>query len=139
MTGNGYALSQETGARSQTILLVDDDPDVLELGQNVLGFFGYKVMAAASGAEAIQMYQTHTHEIGLVILDMVMPGLSGHQVLQELKRLNRDVHVLVVTGSYDRDDKAAMLAEGARLVLHKPYEIEELTHVVRQLFNSVPV
>ncbi len=80
----------------RTILLVDDDPLILELGRELLEHLGYRVETASDAAQALEVFQRQGAD--LVILDYRLPGMDGYQLLQELRALDAGVRVLVATG-----------------------------------------
>jgi CheY-like chemotaxis protein len=143
MIGSQLALSKEVSNGllkevsngRETVLLVDDDPLVLDIGWRILRRLGYRVLLATDGQEAVKVYREHSDEVALVILDVMMPKMNGREALGHLKRLNGGVKVLVVTGSYTEEVEAVMLAEGAEAILKKPYRVEELGGAVRQMLD----
>jgi PAS domain S-box-containing protein len=121
---------------SETILLVDDNPTVLEIGEEMLQLLGYAVLTAGSGGEALNLYQHHRERIDLVVLDMIMPELSGFDTYAALKKLNPDVDVLLSSG-YSIDSKASeMLELGCNGFLQKPFAVQELSHAVRAILDG---
>jgi PAS domain S-box-containing protein len=116
----------------ETILLVEDEGLVLELGQKTLERFGYRVLTARDGVEAIEVYQAHREEIALVILDVMMPRMGGREAFQELKRLNPAVKALMATGYHSAEvTTEELLGEGISGVVMKPYRIHKLAQAVR--------
>ncbi|MBW2099034.1 MAG: response regulator, partial [Deltaproteobacteria bacterium] len=81
-----------------TILLVDDEDMIVEVGQDMLTSMGYKVLPARSGKEAIEIYNANTDEIDMVILDMIMPDINGGDVYDTLKEINPEIKVLLSSG-----------------------------------------
>jgi PAS domain S-box-containing protein len=121
---------------SETILLVDDNPTVLEIGEEILRLLGYSVLTASSGGEALSLYQRHQQQIGLVILDMIMPGLSGHDTYAALKKLNPGVAVLLCSG-YSIDSQASeMLELGCNGFLQKPFAVQDISLTVRSILDG---
>jgi CheY-like chemotaxis protein len=120
----------------KTILLADDEPMALEVGRRILQCLGYQVIVARDGLEAVTLYRDRLHEIDLVILDVQMPRLNGPQAFEQIRTLNRDVKVLVVTGSYSEDIANDMLAQGVAAILQKPYQVDQLAQAVRQVLDS---
>jgi two-component system, cell cycle sensor histidine kinase and response regulator CckA len=81
------------------ILLVDDESVIRKLCRELLNHAGYRVLIAADGKEAIEVYKSRKHEIALVILDLVMPRMNGWKCLAELRKIDPSVCVLVWSGS----------------------------------------
>jgi signal transduction histidine kinase/CheY-like chemotaxis protein len=118
-------------AGTETILLVDDEEMVRELGQRVLELCGYTVLMAEDGVQALEVYQAHRGEIGLVVLDVVMPQMNGRECLRRLLEMDPRVKVLISTG-YTADNSAQeLVAEGALGVVEKPFRIRDFAVAVR--------
>ena len=114
------------------ILLVDDDAQVLETGQDVLQSLGYRVFCAANGLEAIALYKSHQHEIALVILDMVMPKMGGVEAAQQICAFDDRAKVIFSTG-YDKDRQENPTGfMDNKAILSKPYTIPELSRIIQQ-------
>jgi two-component system, cell cycle sensor histidine kinase and response regulator CckA len=121
---------------SELILLVDDNSTVLEIGEEMLQLLGYTVLTANSGGEAINLYQQHRDQIKLVILDMIMPGLSGYDTYIALKKINPSVAVLLSSG-YSIDSQASeMLELGCNGFLQKPFAVHEFSSTVRSILDG---
>lgn len=116
-----------------TILVVDDEAQVREVIARALSRCGYEVLKAANGKEAVECFGRRGSEIDLVILDMVMPQMNGHETLVRLKQMDPDVSALFITG-YTSDGQLRKLAEqGLAQVLEKPVDLKALTQRVREL------
>jgi PAS domain S-box-containing protein len=110
-----------------TILLVDDDVTVLEVGGMMLQRLGYDVVEAGSGKEAVALYEEKRETIDLVILDMIMPELGGGATFDQIKQINPGVKVLLSSG-YSREGQAnEIMARGCRGFIQKPFTLEELS------------
>jgi len=119
----------------ETILLVDDENIIINIGTEVLERLGYKVLTAGSGREAVRHYQRHTGDIDLVILDIIMPDMSGSKTYEALKEINPDVCVLLSSG-YSIDGEAKHLLEkGCSGFIQKPFNIKELSCRIRDVLN----
>ena len=109
------------------VLLVDDEEMIIEVGQPMLRKMGYNVMTATNGQEAIERYRRHRDRIEIVILDMIMPGMSGAAVFEGLKEIDPDVKVLLSSG-YSLTDKAQdILNRGGKGFIQKPFNVVELS------------
>jgi two-component system, cell cycle sensor histidine kinase and response regulator CckA len=109
-----------------TILLVDDDPLIRGLGQELLEHLGYRVETAGDGSEALEKFK-NLGIVDLVLLDYYLPGLTGPQVIRGVKALDRRARVLVASAAaFSARDMADLKAEGALGLIHKPYRITEL-------------
>lgn len=133
LTRRGAASDIDLVQGEGTLLVVDDEEQVREVIARVLGRCGYLVLKAASGQEAIDCYGRHSAEIDLVILDMVMPQMNGHETLVRLKQMDPNVTALFITG-YTSDGQLRKLAEqGLAQVLEKPVDLKVLSRRVREL------
>ncbi len=123
---------------SGTILLVDDEEMILEIGREFLEVLGYSVLTAESGYEALEVYKRYQDNIDLVLLDMIMPNMGGGEAYDHLKRINPDVKVLLSSG-YSIDGKASeILARGCNDFIQKPFNIMELSKKIRRIFQKAP-
>ncbi len=128
--------SEEILHGPETILLVDDEEMILEVGSEILRAMGYQVFSAKSGKEAVRIYQEHKGEIDLVILDMIMPGMSGGQTYDRLKELDPSVKVLLSSG-YSIDGEASeILRRGCDGFIQKPFNIKALSKKIRDLMDG---
>jgi two-component system cell cycle sensor histidine kinase/response regulator CckA len=118
-----------------TILLVDDDPTVLEVGGMMLQRLGYEVIEARGGKEAVSFYKEKQDTIDLVILDMIMPELGGGPTFDQLKRIEPEVKVLLSSG-YSREGQAnEIMARGCRGFIQKPFTMEELSQKTMEIIG----
>jgi signal transduction histidine kinase/CheY-like chemotaxis protein len=121
---------------SETILIIDDEPDILEIGKEMLEVLGYQVHSARNGSEAIDLYTKHKDRIHLVILDMVMPVMSGEQVYDSLIEINPDIRVLVSSGYSQSGPAEKILQKGCNGFIQKPFKIQLLSQAIRQVLNA---
>jgi PAS domain S-box-containing protein len=120
----------------ETILLVDDEKMVLEVGKRLLEKMGYRVVTAETGQEAVSIYQGCCKEIDMVILDMVMPGLSGSETFDQLWAADPTVPVLLASGYSERGKAEEIIERGCRGFLQKPFTPEALAQKVREILDS---
>jgi len=124
--------SSETIGGHETVLLVDDEEIITDVSGRLLEELGYRVLVAHSGDEALVVYNNRCSEIDLVIVDMIMPGMSGSETFDRLKAINPDVRVILSSG-YSVDGKAqAILDRGVRVFLQKPYRLDDLAQKIRE-------
>ena len=118
-----------------TILLVDDEDMVLEVGARLLEKLHYTVLKAENGRDAVALFTRHPDRIVLVILDLNMPGMSGGVVFAELRRLKPDVKVLLTSG-YGLDGQTQeLLASGGCGFVQKPFSITALTQKLSEILQ----
>ncbi len=119
------------------VLLVDDEQAVADVGRAMLQELGYQVLVARTGRAAIELFRERFQTIDVVILDMVMPGMAGAAVLEQLLAIRQDAAVLLVSGYSHAGDAAGALAQGGRGFLRKPFEIHALGQRVAAILADV--
>ncbi|MEA3340504.1 MAG: PAS domain S-box protein, partial [Chloroflexota bacterium] len=117
--------------QGETILLVEDNEALRGAGQEILKSLGYRVLSAANGREALEVYRA-MKGIDMVITDLVMPKMGGRELMRELRKANPDVKALVITGYVMQEGLEELKEEGFLDVVHKPFEVEGLARVVRR-------
>jgi CheY-like chemotaxis protein len=121
---------------SGTLLIVDDEELVLEVGANMLEKLGYTVLKAHNGSEAVDIFKAHRDKIKMVILDIIMPDMGGGAVYEKIKPINPDVKVLLSSG-YSVDGQAIELLEaGCDGFMQKPFTMEELSKKIGQILDN---
>lgn len=119
----------------ETILLVEDDPDIQLVMSTVLEDAGYTVIVARDGEEGVSLFEAHASSIALVIADIMMPKMKGRQFQEQVRRLRADIKVLVVSGYQEIDLKRWDLLDARSAFLQKPFDLDMLVVKVRELFN----
>jgi DNA-binding NtrC family response regulator len=98
---------------------------------------GYKVLTAVNGADAVKIYAEHAAQIKLVILDLLMPGMSGDKAAMELKKINPEVKIILSSGMI-HDERASRLVSDSKFVfMQKPYTFEALSRAVYDLDDNI--
>jgi len=120
----------------ETVLLVDDEDSIRDLVQKVLVRAGYSVLTASNGQEALELYKRESGRISLVILDLVMPEMSGAQCLEELIRIDPNARALIASGSSPDRFTTEGLEQLAKGFVWKPYNIRQLLHAVRRALEG---
>ena len=121
---------------SETILLVDDETSVRELATQILERFGYKILAASSGEEALEIFSAQSKEIHLVVLDIGMPGMGGAKCLSEIIRLEPSAKVLIASGYSINGHLKTIIKDSAAGYVSKPYELYDLLEKVRTVLDG---
>ncbi|OPY04188.1 MAG: Blue-light-activated protein [Syntrophaceae bacterium PtaB.Bin038] len=121
---------------TETILIVDDEDIVLDVGVEVLKTLGYRVLAARSGPEAIEIYRQKAGEIDMVILDMIMPEMGGGRVFDAMKGINPSVKVLLASGYSLNGQASNILSRGCRGFIQKPFSIIDLSRKIREVLGK---
>ncbi len=133
--GDATVIRASAQEGNETILLVDDDPLILDVGQAMLAALGYAVLVAKDGKEAVEIYRSDGDRIRLVILDMIMPDMGGGQTYDQLKEVDPGVNVLLSSG-YSIDGQAtAILNRGCNGFIQKPFDLQSLSEKVRTIMD----
>src|SRR5262245_6469713 len=125
---------EEVGWQGQgTVLLVDDEPAVLDVSARLLRALGCRVLAANSGEEALARFRRHRGEVRLAVVDLSMPLLSGEETLRQLRRLEPALPLVLMSG-YAEADVAPRLADLPLAgYLQKPFRLPALEELLRRL------
>lgn len=120
---------------TETILLVDDESYIRDLGKRMLTRFGYTVLTAVDGESALALYREKKGRISLVILDLSMPGMGGERCLEELLRTDPGAKVIIASGYAVDEPKATVTKTRACGFVGKPYELKKLLKVIREVIE----
>jgi PAS domain S-box-containing protein len=129
-------LQEVVPSGKETILLVDDDPSIREFGQELLERYGYRVLLAENGENALLQFQQLFSKIDLVILDIGMPGMGGYKCLRELLNIDSRSRILIVSGYGPASEAHKALTSGASGFICKPYRIEEMLSAIRKVIDA---
>ncbi|MFN8486745.1 MAG: response regulator [Caldilineaceae bacterium] len=127
--------SQQPRPTGEIVLVVDDEADVREAAIEILHSAGYRTLSAANGAEGIEIFRQHQAEIGVVLLDVLMPGLNGPETLENLRTLNPHIKVIMTSGYSEQAILFNAASQKPSAFLAKPYTIDELTRSVAALLS----
>ena len=115
---------------NETILVVDDEKDILESAKMLLENLGYMVILAPDGKSALKIFKDRKEEIDIVLLDMIMPKMAGKETYLELKKIDPNVRVVLCSG-YSQNGKATeILKEGVLAFIQKPFKLQELSEII---------
>ncbi|MFH1058409.1 MAG: PAS domain S-box protein [Pseudomonadota bacterium] len=121
---------------SELILLVDDEPALRELGQRTLESMGYRVLTAASGEQALEVFTAQADQIALVVMDLGMPGMGGHKCLQDIMAIKPEAKVVIASGYSVNGQVKASLEAGAAGFVAKPFHRLDLLGTVRSVLDA---
>jgi len=122
---------------SETILFVDDQPDLVELGRATLEEAGYTVLTASDGAEALAIYERRLNEIDLLVTDNTMPRMTGPQLVHHLLLSVRpDAKIVLCSGRAVLDDDRRTIEQVGGAILHKPFIPAEILTTVRRVLDG---
>jgi PAS domain S-box-containing protein len=122
--------------RIETVLLVDDEEMIIDVGTRMLTKLGYEVLSARNGAEAVELYKTCREKVDLVLLDMVMPKVGGSEAFDRLREINPAVKVILCSG-YSVDGQATdILNRGCNAFVQKPFNLKTLSQHIRAVLEE---
>ncbi|UCG79679.1 MAG: PAS domain-containing protein, partial [Desulfobacterales bacterium] len=119
-----------------TVLLVDDEESVLEVGRELLEVIGYQVLVARDGKEAIEVYGKNRDKVDIVILDLVMPTMGGGKAYDRMKEINPDIKVLLSSGFSVERGASEILKRGCNGFIQKPFNVKELSGKIREILDK---
>jgi len=120
----------------ETVMFVDDEEMIVEVGEEILKALGYSVLLCRSGEEAIDVYKKKKEEIDIIVLDMIMPGMGGGETYDRFRQINPGVKVLLSSG-YSINGKAKdILDRGCNQFIQKPFNIKELSQKLREVLDQ---
>ena len=122
---------------TETILVVDDEETLRHLAKDLLESYGYKILMAADGPEALDIYQSKYKEISLLLLDMVMPKMGGREVYQKALEINPKAKVVFASGYCPPEEMEIVLEKSVAGFVQKPYQIEDLTSELRRVLDKI--
>jgi CheY-like chemotaxis protein len=128
--------SREVITGEGTVLLVDDEEMILDVGKQLLEKLGYRVMVAKHGKEAVAVYEKNKADIDLVILDMIMPGMGGGEVYDRLKEIEPNIKVLLSSGYSINGQAQEILDRGCDGFIQKPFDIKALSRKIRESLEA---
>ncbi len=114
------------------VLVVDDEPIMRKIALKVLKDEGYEVLSAEDGAQGLQLFSKYHSKITLVLLDMVLPHMSGKEVYMEMKKIDPELTVLLNTGFKDDERVQEVFKLGIRDFIEKPYSFKQLVQAVEK-------
>jgi two-component system cell cycle sensor histidine kinase/response regulator CckA len=120
---------------SETILLVDDEEYIIDVGEMMLKGLGYTIITANCGNGAVEIFREKCDSIDLVVLDLVMPDMSGEAVFNEIRQIKPDIKVLFASGHYMMDQTRALLDTGGSDFLQKPFNLRQLSTKIRLILS----
>ena len=123
-------------SRKQSILVVDDEPEVRKLVSAMVAQAGYPVMTADSGEHAMTLYRHHKAPIAMLITDVVAPGMSGPMLADKLTALQPDLKVLYISGYDNTHVVQKYVVEKGHALLAKPFTVAELQLKMMEVLNA---
>jgi len=121
---------------AETILLIDDEEMVASVGKKLLERLGYKVLVAGSGLEALRLFEANKDHIDLIILDMIMPGLSGSETFDRLISIKPEIKTILSSGYSLNRQANALLDRGCIGFIQKPFSLREISQKLRDILDD---
>ncbi len=121
---------------TETILLVDDEEMIIEVSQEILKTLGYNPMIARTGKQAIEILKNNKDKINMVIMDMIIPGMSGKETYDSLKKVDPKIKVLLSSGYSITGQAAEILERGCNGFIQKPFKLRELSVKIREVLDE---
>ncbi len=121
---------------TETLLVVDDEESVRTLSAEILTKFGYTVLTATGGKEAVEVFSRERHRIDLVILDLIMPEMGGRDCLREILKISPETKVIIAGGYAANGQIDPALDEGATAAMRKPYEAGQLIGLIQKVLDE---
>ncbi len=121
---------------TERILFVDDEADLVEVAKGLLETLGYRVEAATSSREALDIFRNAADRFDLVVTDMTMPDMSGDKLAREMMEIRPDVPVILYTGYSERISEKDAKSLGIREFIMKPFEMQDIARVIRKVLDS---
>ncbi len=128
--------SKEVLKGEETVLLVDDEEMIIDVGRQLLEKMGYTVLIAKSGKQAIAIYKKNKNTIDLVILDMIMPEMNGSDVYDKLKEINPGIKVLLSSGYSINGQATDILERGCNGFIQKPFDMKDLFKKIWEILDK---
>jgi len=119
-----------------TVLLVDDEEVIVEVGRDLLKAMGYRALVAKDGKEAVEVYKKNRDDIDIVVLDMVMPNIGGGEAYDRMKEINPDIKVLLSSGFSVDGEATEILERGCNGFIQKPFTIKDLSAKIREILEK---
>jgi len=117
--------------------LIDDEEIILDVWESFLEALGYDVLIAKDGNEGVKIYKKYQEKIDMVILDMIMPDMTGSDTYDSLKEINNDIKVLLSTGYILNGEANEILERGCNGFIEKPSNIEQFSQKISEILSEI--
>jgi len=122
--------------QGELVLVVEDEDPIREVTISTLEKYGYNVLAADDGADAVALYAQNKDKINVILMDMMMPVMDGEASIRVIRRINPEVKVIVVSGLADKDKLAKLERTHAHILLQKPYTANRLLKAIHEVLSE---
>lgn len=120
----------------KVVLLVDDDIQLLSLGQELLEYLGFRALIASHAHQALKIFRLRHQEIALVILDFNLPRIDGYQLLHQLQTIHPQVKVIVASGFFGQTEMDQFRQAGVAAMIHKPFRAQKLQEEILKVLGD---
>ncbi|MFH0823147.1 MAG: PAS domain S-box protein, partial [Pseudomonadota bacterium] len=121
---------------SETVLLVDDEEMIRDIGFKILTRAGYKVLVAADGKKALEVYRRRGNEISLIVLDLIMPEMGGRQCLESILKISPSAKIVIASGHVPDDTTGEVVDSKSRGFISKPFDPNQLLEIIRKVLDE---
>lgn len=132
--GEGETAPAPVGG-TETILLVDDESHIRDLGSRILSHFGYEVLTAPDGESALSTIRNRLDSVDLYVVDLIMPGMGGMRFVDELRKIRPEAKVLISSGHVVEDTMKRDIEDGKLAFVKKPWDVDEILQAVRNVLE----
>lgn len=122
--------------KGETILIVDDKETIWDFLIEALQKLNYQVLLAGDGVDALEIYKNNPKQLDLVILDMIMPRMGGHETFSQIKSIDPDAKILLYSGHVSEEKVDDLIQRGAKGFLAKPHRLKDLAEEIRRIFDG---
>ncbi|MBN2366760.1 MAG: response regulator [Calditrichaeota bacterium] len=126
---------QPARVQKPTVLVVDDEYNIRSMMKEIMEMSGFRVLTAGNGRDGIEIYQRHEGEIDLIIMDIIMPVMDGRAAFNEIRKLNPQQKIFIISGYSQREDLEDILGNGAVGFLRKPFQVKEIVDRVKEILE----
>jgi PAS domain S-box-containing protein len=139
-SGKGFQNKEKASEKfvkgKETVLLVDDEDMIIDVGERMLKKLGYKVFTARDGKEAMVVFQKHQDKIDVIVLDMIMPKMGGGETFDRIKKIKPDIKVLLSSGYSINGQATEILNRGCNGFIQKPFNLQNLSQNLRSILEG---
>ena len=130
------AESDELPRGSETVLLVDDEEALRDIGRRLLLKNGYRVMEADSGEDALEVFRNNSDRVDLVLMDLGMPGMGGRKCFEALREMKPRLKIVITSGYALEEPERVLVSSGMAAYVSKPYVLKDLLHTIRTVLDG---
>jgi CheY-like chemotaxis protein len=128
-------LMPKTQPKQATVLVVDDEYNIRSMMKEIMEMSGLKVFTAGNGQDGVEIYKRNRKDIDLIIMDMVMPVMDGREAFKQIRKLNPDQKIFIISGYSQREDMEDLLDNGAVGFMRKPFQVREIVDKINEILS----